>query len=258
MAPTPRSTKFGAIAFSALAIALAGYHRYDAKFDMTSIGLVLLAGLPWLIPMLAPLVSTLKVAGMELTFREMKQQIEENKQIAQATAAALVTGVGRAPAATAPAVVLPLPRVRGPIVEEGVSHGVPMPRLNEEEEESADAGELATGDPNAGKFGGAAERSGRRLRAEVKAMPGSADLFLIHAWVSASGGARPLSDGTLVTFHLHPTYGQDAVKVPASGGIAALDRIAWGAFTIGVEVEGVKLELNLADVAGVPDLFRQR
>jgi len=254
MEPTSRNTRLGAIAFSLLSIALAGYHRVDAKFDMTSIGLVLLAGLPWLLPMLAPLVSTLKVAGMELTFREMKQQIEENKQIAQATAAALVTGVGRAPAAVASVAAPPVSRR---ITEEGVSHGVPMPRLNEEEGE-ADASEVDAGDPNAGRFGGAAERSGRRLRAEVKAMPGSADLFLIHAWVSASDGARPPTDGTTVTFHLHPTYGQDVVKVPVSGGVAALDRIAWGAFTIGVEVEGIKLELNLADVAGAPDLFRQR
>jgi hypothetical protein len=123
------------------------------------------------------------------------------------------------------------------------------------------AGVADNDDPNKGQFGGRRERDGFRVSGEVSAMPQSTDVFLIHVAVEASAGRPPLLDGTAVVFHLHPTFGPEPVTVPASGGVATLDRLAWGSFTVGVAVQGVRLELDLAskkDVPDAPPLFRER
>jgi len=216
------------------------------KLDATAVGLILLGLIPWLAPLLAPYVTTLKFAGMEVALREMKAQVEESKQVAQAAVSAAVAGVGRAPGE----------QVSAPVSKsEYVDHGVPMPPKNEsldsEEEEYAS-------DPNRGMFGGKAETSGRKLCAEVKPLPGSTDFFRLHIWVAASAGAPPLADGTRVKFHLHPTFRPMVTETVASAGVATLDRVAWGAFTVGAEVDGVQLELNLATDIPAPDLFRKR
>ncbi len=218
------------IAITVFFAALAVFHQFYGKIDAIGISLLLLAALPWLIPFLAPYVSTLKVAGMEVSLREMKKQVEESKQIAAATASALVTGVGRAPNAAADTGL--------------VSHGVPMP-AREGGEENTD-------------IAGPAEAAGRRLSAEVKPLPGAEGLFLVHLSVAASLGARPLPDGTVVTFHLHPTFAQPIVQVEANAGLATLDRIAWGAFVASADVEGTRLALNLAELPAAPELFRRR
>ena len=251
---TPRQN-LAAFAFTLLFAAMAGFHQFYAKLDPIVIALILLASLPWALPLLAPLVSSLKVGGLELVFREMKEQIAETKQVAEAAVSALVTGVGRAPG-SAPAMAA---GGRASALDELVAHDAArMPRMGPaSEEHEPEDGEAS--DPNRGSFGGKAETGGRKLSAEVRAMPGSTDVFLVHLWVAATDGGRPLRDGTAVTFHLHPSFAQNAVTVAAKAGVAALDRMAWGAFTVGVEVEGVRLELNLAtDLANAPDLFRRR
>ncbi len=74
-----------------------------------------------------------------------------------------------------------------------------------------------------------------------------------------ASGRRPLRDGAEVVFHLHPSFPQPVVRVTAAAGAASIDRLGWGAFTIGVEVEGVRLELDLAtEIPSAPPLFRSR
>ncbi|MBI3881502.1 MAG: hypothetical protein HY301_15745 [Verrucomicrobia bacterium] len=113
-------------------------------------------------------------------------------------------------------------------------------------------------DPHKGKFGGKAEAGGRRLTAKVtKADNIDDDYFLIHLEVATTGG-KPLASP--VTFHLHPTFHPSMVSANPVNGIASLDRLGWGAFTVGaVTDEGeTRLELDLVDVPGVPALFASR
>ena len=44
------------------------------------------------------------------------------------------------------------------------------------------------------------------------------------------------------------------------GGRAVLEQRAWGAYTVGVAADGgqTRLELNLAELADAPSLFRER
>jgi hypothetical protein len=95
----------------------------------------------------------------------------------------------------------------------------------------------------------------RRLSATVKPFLGSDELFMVRAWVSSTDLARPLAEGTPVTFHLS-TFNPPVVVVKASGGLAAIDRVARGSFTIGAEVDGVRLGLPLNTVTGAPERFK--
>ena len=64
--------------------------------------------------------------------------------------------------------------------------------------------------------------------------------------------------GQKALFFLHPTFGRDPRAVSfGPDGRAILPLIAYGAFTVGVLLEsGEKLELNLAEVADAPPMFR--
>ena len=226
--------------FAVVCVALAfGHQRY--KLEPASIALVLLAALPWVVPWIGPLISSLKFGGLELNFRELKAQIEENTKMTQATAAAVMPVVQQSAVAA---------KAEAAASSEFVSHGVPLGGTPQQEAEDGD-------DPNKGRFGGSRERNGYRLDAEVTPMPQSTNYFLVHAWVEATG-RRPLPDGKEVVFHLHPTFPQPVVTVKSSGGVASLDRLAWGAFTLGAEVEGVRLELDLATEISSPKNFRDR
>jgi hypothetical protein len=247
--------------FAIVCLAMAGgslYFKIDGKF----IGLVLLALSPWIAPKLLPFLETLKFGGMELKFRkELEERVTNTEQLAHATAArfmppkppgrtrtkkALSVAAGAEEFATAVDSVLGI-----------LDNAVPAPPLQSAEPPAADDND----DPNKGKFGEQRERDGYRLGAVVTAVPQTTGVFLVHASVEPSAGRPPLRDGAEVVFHLHPTFGPQPVTVQASGGVATLDRLAWGAFTIGVEVEGVRLELDLASPKDVPDapaLFRER
>ncbi len=151
------SRKLGPPLFALVCVGMAFAHLYH-PLDKTFIGLVLLAAIPWFVPWLMPLISSLKVGGLELNFRELKAQVDENKQIVQATAAAVMTGAANALAATRPA---PLEARAAAADGDYVSHGIPMaPPLEE--------AEALVSDPNKGAFGGRPERDGFRLSAEVK------------------------------------------------------------------------------------------
>jgi hypothetical protein len=239
--------------FAAICLAMAGgslFYELDGKF----IGLVLLAASPWIAPQLLPFLKSLKFGGMELTFADLEKRMKKTEQV---TAAAANSAAGKAPGRRRKALAV----AAGAEDDDGgpVPHGIVPPPMQRSVMAPPVDPMVADDDPNKGQFGGQPERGGFRLAAEVTPVPQTTEVFLIHAWVEASAGQQPLRDGAAVLFHLHPTFEPSTATVTASGGTAALDRLAWGAFTLGVEVEGVRLELDLAkDVLAAPSLFRSR
>lgn len=112
-------------------------------------------------------------------------------------------------------------------------------------------------DPNLGQFGGLAQRNGTALTAEVSSIPDRKDWWEIRLTVTAQPNSAIHGD---VIFHLHPTFPEPVMKVRLRDGRAELVIRAWGAFTVGVELdEGRRLlELNLAELPGVPKEFAER
>ncbi|MEZ5354330.1 MAG: pYEATS domain-containing protein [Bryobacteraceae bacterium] len=228
-----------------LGIAVLDYFR-EKPLHPEFLALLFLAAAPWALPWLATLVKSLKVGGMDLSFREMQAQIEENREVINATASAVV-GVGKAPGTT------PAPTA---FDSGAVSHDVVA--ADDEGPANPAAAAADPDDPNFSRFGNKPVAGGRRLSATVKPFPGSADLFMIHASVTSTDAAQPLRDGTKVRFHLHPTFRPPEVTVEAVDGAAAIDRVAWGWFTVGAEVDGQRLGLPLNTVRGAPELFKSR
>lgn len=116
----------------------------------------------------------------------------------------------------------------------------------------------STDDPNKGKFGGKAEAGGLKLSATVTKLDDIDDDYFRVILKVITDGKRVLTQP--VTFHLHPTFKPADVKVAPVNNEAHLSRAAWGAFTVGVTVDGedTKLELDLAELPGIPDLFKSR
>lgn len=71
-------------------------------------------------------------------------------------------------------------------------------------------------------------------------------------------GVRERLEGTSAIFYLHPTFGRAVRQIKIRRGIARLDVLAWGAFTVGVLLDdGTKLELDLAELSSAPKEFRE-
>ena len=107
-------------------------------------------------------------------------------------------------------------------------------------------------DPNKHQFGGRPIRNGRELSATVTPVDSAGTWFRVVLRVA------PAAEN--VTFHLHPTFPQTTVEVTPANGVAELERIAWGAFTVGATTDGgrTQLELDLAEFDGAPEPFRAR
>ena len=114
-------------------------------------------------------------------------------------------------------------------------------------------------DPCKGKFGGS--REDENFKITVDPIPDST----IKGWynltykVFAKDPSKMKLEGQ-VRFHLHPTFKPDVETVDVVNGVAKLNRVAWGAFTIGVEIlnTGSTLELDLGDEHDLPDDFKGR
>lgn len=113
-------------------------------------------------------------------------------------------------------------------------------------------------DPWNGAFGKTSKSNGRELRATVTDKKGIPDWYTINLSVISTDAAKPLSGR--VQFFLHPTFKNDRPRVTVgANGRAELELTAWGAFTVGVLTEdGVKLELDLAQLQSAPETFRGR
>jgi len=110
-------------------------------------------------------------------------------------------------------------------------------------------------DPNKGQWGGRSGNGSRRLSAEVEAV--SENWFQVSLRLEQVGGELLEGD---VEFHLHPTFSPANYRVQARSGFAELEVQAWGAFTVGVRADGGEtlLELDLSEVEGAPQRFRER
>lgn len=234
-----------------------GYH-----VSSTVLGLIALATAPWSLPWFAGLVQTLKVGGMQVEFRQQIEKVEakvaalddQGKQHAETVAevaSVISSGIGGLGDVSSV----------GSKMSEGRDFSVPAapdPRQAAGQDAVVQPPELKDGNKN--RFGGKPVADGRKLSAKVKPFPGSADLFVIRALVESTDPAtNPLTDGTSVIFHLHPSFRQNEIQKPVKTGAATVECVSLGAFTLGAEVEGVRLELDLArDVPGAPKEFTSR
>jgi hypothetical protein len=115
-------------------------------------------------------------------------------------------------------------------------------------------------DPQKHQWGGLSAAKGRRLCAAVKPVAEGADLFRVALEVCPDDPKGAPLDGP-VTFHLHDTFQPMQRTVPVQQGVARLELIAWGAFTVGAEADQgrTKLELDLsAPGVDAPQIFKSR
>ncbi len=115
---------------------------------------------------------------------------------------------------------------------------------------------FSTDDPNKGRFGGLAERDGYALSASVTESDKLPDFYDVVLEVRSTRGESPMPDR--VTFHLHPTFGAPVQEVRVHRGVARLELLAWGAFTVGAIVGQTPLELDLSELAEAPKRFREQ
>jgi hypothetical protein len=100
--------------------------------------------------------------------------------------------------------------------------------------------------------------NGRQLSARVDRIPGSSNLFKVALTVASQNPANPLTGN--VEFHLHPSFRPSKQIVAAANGVAELELVAWGAFTVGAVADNgmTELELDLATLTDAPQEFRER
>jgi len=177
-------------------------------------------------------VSTLSFGSYRVEFEQIRQAAEEAKTAARIAEDAAMYGIA------------PQPEPETQPQTEAREAILPGPHPD---------------DPWKGQFGGRAEDNGRRLRAEVSAIPGRADRFVVHLQVEAtSPGRNPLAGS--VQFFLHHSFSNSTPVVPVGpNGKAELHLAAWGAFTVGVLADdgATRLELDLASLEEAPAGFRR-
>ena len=105
-----------------------------------------------------------------------------------------------------------------------------------------------------GKFGGKNNVANLLLDAKVEAIPN--DLYKIRIILSSTDAANPIIGN--VKFFLHHTFNPNFRVVKAENGKAKLTVISYGSFTLGAEYEGKRLELDLADLEGVSEEFKEK
>ena len=94
-------------------------------------------------------------------------------------------------------------------------------------------------DPQKYRWGGLAERNGRKLTATVT--PVSPKWFRVQLEVSSTGGA-PLTGN--VEYHLHPSFTPSIEVVPVMEAKAELTTHAYGAFTVGAVLDNGRTPLS--------------
>lgn len=114
-------------------------------------------------------------------------------------------------------------------------------------------------DPNKGQWGSLAENKERRITGTINPVDGSG-LYRIKLMVTSTNIANPLNEGDIVLFSLHPTFVDPYKIVVVKDGIAALEFIAYGVFTVGVLISNanIELEYNLATLPDAPEKFLRR
>lgn len=244
--PPPAAAVRPKIVFTALMMAVALLHGHFG-FDVTSVWIGVCGALPWILPELRGVFTSVKIKGVgEFNFRELKElrnRVDVLQQVAKDGAGGKRSGK---PKATVNLLATHLAAGESPDDEEETVRSVSSVTKHPD-------------DPNKEMFGSEPERDGYRLEATVTPEPGFDGWYRIVAWV------EKLQPGDVVEFHLHPSFGEDKSVVPVkadSSGRAELQRIAWGAFTLGAQLTAggrvTRLELDLAELASAPAAFREQ
>ena len=110
---------------------------------------------------------------------------------------------------------------------------------------------LVTNDPQKGRFGGQEAANGRILTAAATPSHLKKDWCAVRLRIRSTDAARPLTGEA--AFLVHDSFRPGLYRVTAQDGEAALDLLAWGAFTVGALCDGgaTRLELDLADSPNV-------
>lgn len=113
-------------------------------------------------------------------------------------------------------------------------------------------------DPQKGKWGGKQELNGRKVSASVWESSVDKEWFNVTIEVRSTDESKPLEGD--VIFHLHPSFPTDVRTVTSEKGLATLQLIAYGAFTVGIECDDkqTQLEIDLAELPEAPALFKNR
>ncbi len=217
------------------------FHFKGVEVKPIALALLVLATAPWSLPWFASLVASLKVGDVTLEFRQLKQELKEQQAIVGSIAE---LGVGGMVASSS-----------SPEVQGMVSHaGSAAPDRGASVAQTA-SDRFSTSSENSRSKPVA---SGRKLSAEVKTFPGSNSLFMVHATVVSTDASKPLRDDTPVVFGL-PTFATPTVEKAVKDGVATLDCLARGPFTLSAELEDLTLALDLArDVPYLPPGFASR
>lgn len=118
--------------------------------------------------------------------------------------------------------------------------------------------EAPANDPQKYQWGEKAESNGRKLSAVVSPVSWNPDYFNVELKLVSTDPANALKGK--VIFHLHPSFRNSDPTVEVVNGIASINVLAWGAFTVGAEADDgeTQLELDLAQLNSAPALFRSR
>ncbi len=112
-------------------------------------------------------------------------------------------------------------------------------------------------DPQKGKWGGKVESNGRKIDANVRESS-IKDWFSLSLDVVSTDSMKPIEGD--VVFHLHPTLPANEQTIKAVNGVASLQLLVYGAFTVGVECDNrqTQLEIDLSELPDIPQLFKER
>ena len=111
-------------------------------------------------------------------------------------------------------------------------------------------------DQQKGGFGSKASQDGYSISASFPDGSGAGNITRIV--VEIRHDTSPLS--APVTLYLHETFSQSEVVVEPIDGVARMELLAWGGFTIGAwpqETPDVLLELDLSKLAHAPKVIRE-
>ena len=113
-------------------------------------------------------------------------------------------------------------------------------------------------DPQKMQWGGKTINNERQISATVRELTRS--LYRIKCKITSTNPAgNPLTEGELVLFALHNTYGVAPFRlIKVENGCAELDIYSYGSFTIGAFADNGKteLEIDLAELPDVTEYFR--
>jgi hypothetical protein len=178
-------------------------------------------------------VISLKIAKLSLgkdgIAFELQNQVAELQARSQALQSAMDSAVGQLAA--------------------GMDAEPPKLRSEKKSRTSPD-GAADPADPNKGAFGGSADANGRVLEATIVSTNADNSWCRVNLTARSTDPGRPIHGD--VIFHLHPTFPKAAVRVRPRAGAAQYRFYSYGAFTVGVTIDGEPTRLEL-DLSQLPD-----